>query len=267
MARRKRETPEERAERDRRERVELLKMKQGIIEESEMIPESGYAQPQEQGVWSKISSFIYSNKIFVVLGVLFAAIAVVLVVQLIMRQKDDVRVLMVAFDPDSKMYLYTDKIQDALEMYCPDFDGNGKVTVTVTFIDLTSRGISSQYSDNEALKLNLELEVGEPQLIITDEDILEWVKYDDKDNAEAMRDFFLEQTDKRPEDELYYGCGIRANSTELPDDAGWSGCPDNVVFLMLNGSRSDNPEKSDKSRERAQVVLQNILDNNIVNPS
>lgn len=252
--------------RDRQERIELLKMKQGLIEESEMIPESGYAPPPEQNVWSKISSFIYRNKIFVVLGVLFAAIAVFLAVQLITQEKDDIRVLMVAFDPDSKMYLYTDKVEEALEMYCPDFDKNGKVCVTVTFIDLTSRGSSSQYSDNEALKLNLELEVGEPQLVITDEDILEWVNYDGKDNAEAMRDFFLEQTDKRPDDELVYGCGIRANSTDIPADAGWSGCPDNVVFLMLNGSRSDSPEKSDKYRERAQIVLQNILDNNIVNP-
>lgn len=266
MVKRKRETDEERAARDREERIALLKMKQGIIEESEMIPETGYAPPPEENLLARISSFVYRNKIFVVLGVLFAVISIVLIVQLITREKDDLRVLLVAFDPNSKMYLYTDRLEEALEMYCPDFDGNGKVCVTVTYIDRTSREDSSQYDDTQAQKLNLEFEVGEVQLVITDEQILEWVNYDGKDNAEAIRDFFVEQTDKRSEDELYYGCGIRANSTELPADAGWSGCPDNVFFFILNGSRSDSPEKSDKSRERAQIVLRNILDNNIVNP-
>lgn len=271
MAKRiQRETPEERAARDREERIALLKMKQGIIEESEIIPETGYAPPPKQSVPARISSFIYRNKIFVVLGVLFAVIAVFLVAQVITREKDDLHVLLVAYDRDSMMMLYSDDIAKALEMYCPDFDGNGKVHVSVNFIDRTTRGASSQYDDVQMQKLTSELQYGTAQLIIADEGFTERVNAEgNMSDSDAMRGFFLEQTDKFSEEELFYGCGIRANKTQLARKAGWSDCPDNVILLIRDetDANSSNDKENAENRERAQIVLQNILDNNIVNPA
>lgn len=263
--RRGRETPEERAQRDRMERVELLKMKQGLIEESEMIPETGYAPPPEQGAWGKFSSFMYRNKVFVVIGAFLAAIAIFLVVQLLTREKDDIRVMLVSFKSGSDMELYAQKLESALEMYCPDFDGNGKVHVTVNYIDRTGLNKSSQYDDIQTRKFNVEFELGEAQLIITDEQIIDWASYGGEDGPATMHENFLEQTDAFPEDELYYGCGIRANKTPLAKAAGWSNCPDNIILLIRDdpsgkGSNAEN-------RERVQIVLQNILDDNIINPA
>ena len=110
MANEKRETDEERAARDREERIALLKMKQGIIEESEIIPETGYEPPPKQSLRERLSSFVYRNKTYVVLGSIFAAIALFLTVQLISREKEAVNVRVVASDRNSKMMYYTEQL-------------------------------------------------------------------------------------------------------------------------------------------------------------
>lgn len=262
----KRETDEERAARDREERIALLKMKQGIIEESEIIPETGYAPPPKQGLRARFSSFIYRNKAYVVLGAIFAAIAAFLIVQLITQEKEDLNVLVVAYDRNSSMINYTQQLEKALEMYCPDFDGNGKVHVAITFIDRTTRDMSSQYDDAQSQKLNLEIESGTAKLVIADEEFMERVNPNNADNYEVMRHYFLEQTDKLPKEELFYDCGIRVSSTQLPSDVDWKNCPNNVYFMIFNENVGKKSEKSDEYRKRAEILLQNILENNIVNP-
>ncbi|MDE6731911.1 MAG: hypothetical protein K2J77_03455, partial [Oscillospiraceae bacterium] len=115
MANGKRETDEERAARDREERIALLKMKQGLIEESEIIPETGYGEPPKENVLQRLSSFVYRNKMFVILGVLFAAIAAFIIYQFATREKEDLHVLLVAYDENSMMMLYSEDIARALE--------------------------------------------------------------------------------------------------------------------------------------------------------
>lgn len=262
MAKEKRETPEERAARDREERVALLKMKQGIIEESEIIPETGYAPPPKENAWQRLSSFVYRNKIFVVLGVLFAAIAVLIIYQFATRQKEDLHVLLVAYDPSSMMMMYSEDIAAALEQYCPDFDGNGKVHVTVNFIDRSQRDGGSQYDDTQRQRLNAELEYGSAQLIITDEGFVERVNFDENTtDDEAMRAYFKEQTDKFSEEELFCGVGIRANKTALTKQIGWADCPDNVIIAIRAEAdrNAGNDEENAIYRERAEIVLDNLL--------
>ena len=268
MANGKRETDEERAARDREERIALLKMKQGLIEESEIIPETGYGEPPKENVLQRLSSFVYRNKMFVILGVLFAAIAAFIIYQFATREKEDLHVLLVAYDENSMMMLYSEDIARALEQYCPDFDGNGKVHVSVNFIDRSQRGGTSQYDDTQRQRLTSELEYGTAMLIITDEGFTERVNFEDKSkDEEAMRAFFLPQTDKFTEEELFCGVGIRANKTKLSEKAEWNDCPDNVIIAVRTGldSKTSNDEQNAIYRERAEIVLENIVYNKTVN--
>lgn len=51
------------------EKREILKLKQGIIEESDIIEQDVHEQPEEQTTVKKIDNFFYRNKWFVVVGV------------------------------------------------------------------------------------------------------------------------------------------------------------------------------------------------------
>lgn len=269
MARRKRETDEERARRDREERIALLKMKQGLIEESELIPESGYEKPPEPRGLSKLGNFFYHNKAFILIGAFFAALIIFFVVQIATREKEDLYVLAIGFDENSELGWRTQTLKSALEKYCPDFDENGEVHVTVNFIDRTSGGYTSQYDQAQIQKLTAEFLNASAQMLITDEGIVDWLVGDeDAQNAFDPQKVFLSQTDKCSDDMLFDGYGVRINRTALAKELQWETCPDNVIIVvrdeLKNGFSTDSV--TEKSRERASIVLQNILDNNIVNP-
>lgn len=263
MSDNRRETPEERAERDRREHIELLKMKQGLIEESEYIPETGYEKIPELHGWAKFKNNVYHNKWFILMGAFAAMIAAVLIVQIASREKYDIRVLAVANDPDSEMVMHANKFEKALERYCPDFDGNGKVHVELIYINRTSGDVTTRLDQADAQKLSAELQTAEAQFIISDDQYTKWTG---KDNDPT--EVFLDQTGSCAENMLVDSVGVRLNKTGFAKEARWSDCPDNVIFLVRgelnNGSGS--VKKNAENRERAQTVLQNIIDGNVVNP-
>lgn len=264
MAKRKRETDDERAARDREERVALLKMKQGLIEESELIPETGYAEIPEQTKWQKFVTFCSLNKWFIILGAFIAAVVAVCVFQVIFKEKSDIRVLIVANNEDSELgWRYTD-IENALERYCADFDGNGEVNVTVNYIDHSRENVDNQLAVAESQKLSAELQLADAQMIIADKEFVEWMAKNDK----KPTDVFLDQSGNCGSDMLYKNVGVLMGHTALAKEARWSKCPDSVVILVReelnNGSGSIKANA--ENRERASTVLRNILDGNIVNP-
>lgn len=268
MANRRRESDAEKAKREREERIELLKMKQGLIEESELIPENEYVKMPELHGWARFANFFYHNKAFILLGTFLAVVITVLAVQIATKEKDDLYVLAIAFDENSELGWRTQDLERTLEKYCPDFDGNGKVNVTVNYIDRTSEKIVSQYEQAQAQKLTAEFMSAISQFIISDEKFIDWVCGDPNENELNPKNIFLDQTGICSEDMLFNDCGVRMNRTEFANEARWKNCPDNVIILVRDelNNGSGNVKTNARNRERAQTVLQNILDNNIVNP-
>ena len=268
MSNRKRETEAEKAQREREERIALLKMKQGIIEESELIPENEHVEKPTLRGWAKFANFFYHNKAFILLGTFFAFVITVLTVQIVTKEKDDLYVLAIAFDAESEIGWRTDDLKRTLEMYCPDFDGNGKVHVTVNYIDRTAEEIVSQYDQAQAQKLTLELMAASAQFIIADEGLIDWLGGEDGSEAIDPKKFFVVQSDLCSEDMLFEGVGVRMNSTDFAEQARWESCPDNVILLVraeLNNGQS-SVKTNARNRERAMTVLQNIVDGNVINP-
>lgn len=69
------------------EKRELLKLKQGIISESEVIEQDVHEQPEKQTVAKKIDNFFFRNKWFVAAGAFFAAVGFFLVYQAVTREQ------------------------------------------------------------------------------------------------------------------------------------------------------------------------------------
>ena len=100
-------------------------------------------------------------------------------------------------------------------------------------------------------------------MIIGDYNFSEWLTQN-KD----IKSIFVDQSDKCHENMLYKDCGILMNQTELAEKAGWKDCPDYIFIFVRNELNNDSGKikKNAENRERAEIVLQNILDNNVVNP-
>ena len=155
------------------EKRELLKLKQGIISESEVIEQDVHEQPEKQTVAKKIDNFFFRNKWFVAAGAFFAAVGFFLVYQAVTREQPDLTVILAVSDTSKAPGLYqkVNDIELALEKYCPDFDGNGYVHVAVYSIDLTKSG-NMQYIQSNTAKFYGEIERGVAELYICDADLL-----------------------------------------------------------------------------------------------
>lgn len=263
MANKKRETAAEKTARERQERIELLKMKQGLIEESELIPDTGYTEIPAARGGKKVTNFIYRNKPFIIIGTVIVLIIVVGIYQFLTREKVDLYVLAVSKTEGSEITWRARDLERALEMYCPDFDGNGKVNVEVDYVDLDFEEVNNQIQGTEMQKYRSHLKIGRAQLFISEDVFADFVY-----KNEYTDDFFVRRPNDCPEDMLRNDVGVRMNLTDFAKAASWEDCPDNVVFMVrseLNNGQG-SVKANAENRERALIVLQNILDNNIINP-
>lgn len=255
---------DERQRKAREEYIELLKMKQGLIEESELIPETGYAEMPELHGWERFKNFVYHNKIFILLWGFFGALAIFLTVQLVTREVYDLYVLVISTSGESELMWRYGDLEEALEMYCPDFDGNGYVKVGVNYIDLTFSEGMSEYNSAQSMKLSSEIYMGESQIFIGDEGF--WRQLYEEDGLEV--DLFEDLSEYFPEEALFKNVGLHINTTSLAKDARWDTCSDKINIYMRRGyaSATGSKKHAEEQRERSRIVLRNILEGNVVNP-
>ena len=256
------------------EKRELLKLKQGLIEDSDIIEQDVHEEQEELTAVKKIDNFFYRNKWFVVAGVFFAAVAVFLVHQMLSREQPDLTVILAVSDTSKAPGLYqkVNDIELALEQYCPDFDGNGYVHVAVYSIDLTKSG-NMQYIQSNTAKFYGEIERGVAELYICDADLLtserasEEYDPDDESMTLTYENMFSDIGEALGIPEYNGKLRIDLNDTEFVYAAKWeNSCPDTLAFSI----RREIPgmvsySKSGEYQKRAKEVLTNILTGSKVN--
>ena len=252
------------------EKRELLKMKQGIIEDSDIIETEADKEVRVKPTGIKaIENFFYHNKWFVIVGVFFALLVAFLAYQTLTREKADMTVVLVTSDSVKAPNLYQ-KVQDielALEKYCPDFDNDGNVHVDVYTIDLTKSNPDPQYVNSNATKFFGEMQRGIAQLFICDTGILvgDGESVDDAVSFESI----FKDLGKATGIEEYNGVhSISLKGTAFAKDAKWeNSCPEILGFSIRNMT-SDQMGYSEGALlrgEQAAQVLSNILNGTIVN--
>lgn len=247
------------------EHKELLKMKQGLIEESEIIPEDGYVEIPKLHGWAWVENFLYHNKWYVIVGLVVALAVGYMTWQMVTQEKEDLYVLAISTTNKSGIYTKQVDIEKALEMYCPDFDGNGYVHVGINFINLSTENGYNELTDSDRYKFISEIMTGDSQIFLSDEGII------DEINAAAEKEiqFFVDFSEEYPDAALYEGCGLQLNSTRWNTDARWESCPDIVGLYVRDEyeNMTGNFEDSKEQRRRALEVFKNIAEGNVVNPA
>lgn len=234
---------------------ELLKLKQGLIEESETIREEKKEKVELHGM-AKVSNFFYHYKWQVVLGLFFAFVAGFLIYDVIRKEAGDMRVLVITKDSavaDNVAYKTKD-FELAFEKYCPDFDDSGYVHVDVYNIDL-SENIDAEYMRAGVTKAMGEISYGESQLYILDTPALESIT----DGGGTAGFVNLEELypDCPQVDGVFYHLkgsdfAIISNYVEA--------CPDDLFFVIRRTTDTTaNKERAEKAQKRALQVFDNII--------
>lgn len=158
---RQRKNQEEYDRKIQEERLELIRLKQGVIEESETIHEE---QPEEikLSVRKKIVNFFYHNKWWLFLAIFFVALASYLTYTLIMRPNPDMVVLVLC---DNEAIGNSAQFEDYLETFIEDYNGNGEIKVSTYYIPYSDNSYTNYQTGNET-KLTTEMQSAEAVIVV-----------------------------------------------------------------------------------------------------
>lgn len=252
---------------------ELLKLKQGLIEESELIPqnEDGVADKghyEVKGFKNKLANFMYHYKWFLIFGVFFTAVVAFLIITTVTREKGDIRVLSFSSDGDiatALMYKNND-LSFALTQYTEDFDENGYVHVELFNMNLSEDQDYNYFYTNQT-KLFSEVSLGEAQIFIADREVLQTI-LGSQTPGEAFEDLSaLYPDESRIVDKFYYKVkGSKLAETAMYEES----CPEDL-YIVIRKAGFDGmkgyTEKMAENHRRALIVFDNIVkDNRVTDP-
>lgn len=238
---------------------ELLKIKQGLIEESETIKEDKPAYPKPHGK-AAVENFFYHYK-WMTIGVIFALVVVALFTyEALSKEQMDVRVLMVSTTSETTSVFYNKKeeIERAFEKFCPDFNEDGYVHVEVYDIDM----VNNEYSDASTIlanqtKLYAELQGGVAQVMMGNMEMFYSLGGEDVDISEV----FLDLTALYPGEvvDKYF---IKVKGSAFAATANWeASCPEDMYIALRAPTEGigANSKELVEHRERARTLLDNII--------
>ncbi len=262
---RERKARDEYAEKLRREKLELLKLKQGVISEED-IPTPVKVE-KHYTVWERIGNFFYHNKVYLIVGGALFAIIAFLVYDMATTVRPDVSVMFIA--EDGNISFLTSKMEEVLEQYCEDFNGDGKIDVRVSYIpagrELPEDSAMSAYALQELqadqTKLVAEFQSSDTIIVIADEKACEQVGIIDGVFADLSGVF--------PNDGNAEGYCYMLDGTALAEDIDY---PDlsKELFAAFREPREGlgiDAEKFEENFDNAVKLWENYINGNIVNPN
>ena len=249
-AERERQERENYAAKLRQEKLELLKLKQGVISEED-IPKEEKAE-KHYTVAERIGNFFYHNKMYIIIGTLFAALAIFLIYDLLATTRPDAAVMIIARD-DEFQYL-TGNIEQFFERYCGDYNGDGKIFVRVSYLPADQEENSYDYNKQaNSTKLVAEFQAGDSIIVIGNYEVCELMGITDGVLAD-MSEFY-------PDDENATELGYMLSGTSFAEDIGYDGLADDlfVAFRLPKSGFGINEESFRQNFDNAIELWSNYL--------
>lgn len=264
--REKERAEKERQERERyekkleRDRIELIKLKQGVISDEDIPHE---AEPvKEYTVWEKIGNFFYHNKMPLIVGAVIVLLAVFLIRDVVTNKKPDVAIMIMA--SDSELDFRTGDIEKLLEPYCEDFNGDGEVYVRVSYLPAvySDDNLDAYFNQSAQTKLMAEFQSGDSIIVIADADTCHTVGIDTvSENGNPVDPILVDMRTIYPDDENCTELGYMLSGTSFAEDIKYTAMSDSLFigFRLPREALGVNMEKFTANYNNALKLWDNYL--------
>ena len=264
--REKERAEKERLERERyekkleRDRIELMKLKQGIISDEDIPHE---AEPvKEYTAWEKIGNFFYHNKMPLIVGAVIVLLAVFLIRDVVTNKKPDVSIMIMA--SDSELDFRTGDIEKLLEPYCEDFNGDGEIYVRVSYLPAvySDDSLDAYFNQSAQTKLMAEFQSGDSIIVIADADTCHTVGIDTvSENGNPVDPILVDMRTIYPDDENCIELGYMLSGTDFAEDIKYTAMSDSLFigFRLPREALGVNMEKFTANYNNALKLWDNYL--------
>ena len=149
------------------EKVDLIRLKQGVITDSDKVfreeePEKKYT------VFQKIGNWFYHAKWWLGIATFFTLVAAFLIYDYVTRENPDVRLLLLTEHP--VLYSESDKLCTWLQTMCADCNEDGEVLVQTVYIPVSKESMenSGNYSAAYNSQLLIQFQTATCMLVLVD---------------------------------------------------------------------------------------------------
>ncbi len=232
------------------DRIELIRLKQGVISESETIHEEHEEKPK-LSFWKKISNFFYHSKWWLWITVFIVAIFGYLAYDYITKVRPDMIVMVLTDDAD--LQLMSEELETYFEQFVEDENGDGEVQVDIYMIPVTDDIGAMDYYTGNATKLSTQMMLGDAIMVLTDSKANEYIVADE--TLENMEELY-------PDDSNARGQGYYLRHTDFAAQIGYEGKVDRDLSLGLRTVTEtyDSVEDMQENYDIAKKALDQIVE-------
>ncbi len=232
------------------DRIELIRLKQGLIETSDTIYEEHEEKPK-LSLRKKIANFFYHSKWWLWITLFIVAIFAFLIYDYFSQVKPDL-IVMVLTDDDG-IQERTEELELYFEQFTDDENGDGKIQVDIYAIPVTDDIGENDYYTGNLTKLSTQMQLGDCVLILTDAKANAFINADE--TLTCLEDLY-------PDEENVRDLGYYLRHTDFATKIGYSGKVDRDLSLGLRTpiKTYDSLEDMQENYDIAVKVLERIMD-------
>lgn len=231
------------ADKLRQERLELIKLKQGMISEEEIEHEEEAPQ-KTYTLGEKISNFFYHYKWHVIAGALTLGLVIFLVHDYVTKERPDVQAMFIATDYEMEHLAGT--LTPLWSDYTEDYNGDGRLVAKLYYIPAgyADDNYATMYlAQADRTKLLGEFQSGNTVMVIGDK-----ASYQ---SLGALEDVFYDCRELFPDDDYAEELGYRLAGTDLKELIGAEDMDDSQLYVSFR-----TPVKTmGMSQEKMQVYF------------
>ncbi|HBI84699.1 MAG TPA: hypothetical protein DDX71_00205 [Ruminococcus sp.] len=160
------------------EKVDLIRLKQGVITDSDKIfRDEGPAI--QYTIWQKIGNWFYHSKWWLGIASFIVLVAAFLIYDYVTREDPDLRMMLLSEHPT--MYAESDQLCTWLEQYAEDWNGDGKISVGTVYIPVSkdTMEMSGNYSAAYNSQLLVQFQSATCMLVLADDASIAYLQPED----------------------------------------------------------------------------------------
>lgn len=233
------------------EKIELLKLKQGVIDESDKL-DVKQSEKVHYTPWQKFKNFIYHNKWWLGIASFLTIMAAFLIYDTLTNIKADVLVMLLCDDTE-----FQNKKEDIAKYFdtlTEDYNDDGKKYADIIYIPISDdedANMDGLYESN-ITRLSAEFQMGETMLVIAD---------GSSDSLVVPNENLIDLEKLYPNDPNVKSYAYHLKNTAFAERIGFNGAlPDDIYIGVRKVTKSLTSEKSmQKNYDIAIDVLDNLI--------
>ena len=233
------------------EKVDLMRLKQGVIENSDKVFREEETE-KKYTVFQKIGNWFYHSKWWLGIATFCVLVTAFLVYDYVTRENPDLRMLLLTDNPE--LYEESDKLTDWLQTMCPNYNNDKEVLVQSVYIPVSkvTMEMSGSYSASYNTQLLVQFQSCTCMLVLVDPDAEEYLQ---------PEDMFVELDELYPDCSFVSGRKMLLDGTNFEELAGLTHPLHEGSYLALRIPQENmsSLEENQEAYEQAKTLLDEIV--------